>query len=190
MHNIEYFSYEENIKRDWVQQKLDHYVAQEDWQEGCKGLARPIRWLEDGGICEDMDAAEAFITAHDRGNYDQLAVRYYLHIEPKDSKALQALKDRHFRAFQRWKDMLAELWASGLKADYVGCRACGSKLKREYIKSNFCPVCHCDLRPNTMLATIKKAKDAAGKADKTVAEYIKKHGTKKVSWLVKIEYHT
>lgn len=190
MHNIEYFSYEENIKRDWVQQKLDHYVAQEDWKEGCKGLARPIRWLEDGGICEDADAAEAFITAHDRGNYDQLAVRYYFHIDPKDSKALQALKDRHFRAFQRWKDMQTELWASGLKADYVGCRACGSKLKRELLKTNSCPVCHCDMRPNSLLDAIKRAKEAAGKADKAVAEYVKKHGTKKVSWLVKIEYHT
>lgn len=84
MHNIEYFSYEENIKRDLVQQKLDHYVAQEDWKEGCKGLARP----------------------------------------------------------------------------------------------------------NSLLDAIKRAKEAAGKADKAVAEYIKKHGTKKVSWLVKIEYHT
>lgn len=95
-HNIEYYTYEDNIKRDWVQQKLDHYVAQADWQEGCKGLPRPIRWLDTVFVYEDQEAAEKAIQSLDRGDYDSLAVRYYEY-EKKDTKARQALCERSKR---------------------------------------------------------------------------------------------
>ena len=37
MHNIEYYTYDENVKRELVQKELDHHAAMEDYQEGCTG---------------------------------------------------------------------------------------------------------------------------------------------------------
>lgn len=188
-HNIEYYTYEENIKRDWVQQKLDHYVAQADWQEGCSGLPRPIRWLDTVFVYEDQEAAEKAIEGLDRGDYDQLAVRYYEY-QKNDTKARQALCEKIKITRANYDDKQMTIWAAGLKAEFVSCRKCGSKLKREYIKQNHCPVCHADLRPESTLATIAKAKERWAGSMKALADYDKAHGKRKVMWLVKIEYHT
>ena len=75
MHNIEYYTYSENVNRDYVQKELDHHAAVEDWAEGCTGLGKNIRWIEKGGICTDYDSAQRFIETNDHGWYDQLAVR-------------------------------------------------------------------------------------------------------------------
>lgn len=188
-HNIEYYTYEDNIKRDCVKQKLDHYVAQADWQEGCSGLPRPIRWLDTVFVYEDQEAAEKAIQSLDRGDYDQLAVRYYEY-QKNDSKARQALCEKIKKAHDDYYNKLNPVWAAGLKAEFVSCRKCGSKLKREYIKRNTCPVCGADLRPESTLATIAKAKERWAGSMKALADYDKAHGKKKVMWLVKIEYHT
>jgi hypothetical protein len=161
----------------------------EDWQEGCSGLGHPIRWLESVGICASYDEAEKCIRDHDRKWYDQLAVRYY---EPargfsdKKSEELKAKVKATYDAY-RAKDCI---WAKGLKAEYVVCRNCGSRLKREYIKSNRCPVCSGDLRPDSTLEAVKAAEQRWKKAQAASNSYICDHAKKAVKWLVKIEYHT
>ena len=39
--------------------------------------------------------------------------------------------------------------AKDFKSEFVGCKHCGSKINREYIKSNACPVCRGDMRSDT-----------------------------------------
>lgn len=41
-------------------------------------------------------------------------------------------------------------------SEYIGCSCCGSKLKRELLKSDFCPLCKADLRSNTIQETIQR----------------------------------
>ena len=60
----------EKVQRDW-----DNYVAHADREEGCGGLGKKIRWLEDH-ICDSQEEAEEYIKREDRGWYDQLAVRF------------------------------------------------------------------------------------------------------------------
>lgn len=188
-HNIEYFVYDENIKRDWVQQKLDHYVSMEDWQEGCKGLGQNIRWLESAGIMESDEEAQQYISDHDRGNYDQLAVRFYVYEQP-DSSIMKSLEGRRSEALSAYLELQNRVWPAERKADYVGCRGCGSRLCRTFLKSNMCPVCKADLRSDTALRVVTAAKARYDKADKAVKDYTNTHGKKIVKWLVKIEYHT
>lgn len=189
MHNIEYRSYMENINRDWVQRELDHYVAVADYQEGCTGLGRAIRWLDSLPVYPDYDSAEKAIQSHDKGWYDCLAVRYY---EPERSYHSDKLEQLQ----QKYRDLLDiyhaknNVWANGLKAEYVSCRKCGSKLKREYIHTNACPLCHADLRPESTLKAVEAAKQRYEKARNACDEYLAKHAKKNVKWLVKIEYHT
>lgn len=73
-HNIRYFNYHCSCSQKQVQNKLDNFVACEDYEEGAVGLPRPIRWINH--ICKDRDEAEEYIKNHDRGWYDCLAVQY------------------------------------------------------------------------------------------------------------------
>lgn len=192
MHNIEYYDYPENIHRDYAWRELDYYVKQQTYQEGGHGLDKPIRWLESEPICEDYESAREAISRRDKGWYDQLAVRYKAPArEPeKRSKQQQALEDKEKDAHAKLMAVDKVIWASGLKAEFVSCRSCGSKLKRRYIKSNRCPLCGADLRPESTIKQIDAARARWKKAEKAVTEYVRTHGKKEVRWLVKIEYHT
>lgn len=189
MHNIEYFTYPENVKKDIVQKELDHVVACEDYKEGCKGLGQPIRWLENLGICADYESAEKLLRVNDRGWYDQLAVRFYEPI-PFKGKAVDELAERAQKAGDAYRKADNAVWASGFKSEYVGCRSCGSKLKRELLRTNLCPVCRADLRPDSTLKLIDVARNKWRLAQMAHDGYIKQHAKKCVKWLVKIEYHT
>lgn len=189
MHNIEHYTYNENVKRDWVQKELDHYVANETRGEGGHGLGQNIRWLDSVQVCEDYEAAETKIQSLDRGWYDQLAVRYY-ECTPAPSKPLTILREKVKAASDEYYARNGKIWAKTVTAEFVGCKKCGSRLSRVFLKTNRCPVCGNDLRPETMKKSIATAKAKWEKAQAAEREYIKRHGKKKVMWLVKIEYHT
>lgn len=189
MHNIEYYEYPENVNQKKVQMELDHHVAMEDYQEGCSGLNGDIRWLNRLGVAKDRDDAERLIKLNDRGWYDQLAVMFYHPIRTQANQRLKTLDERENNARQAYNAKNG-VWAESLKAEFVGCRHCGSKLKRELIHTNICPVCRKDLRPDTTLAQVKAAELKWKKAQAEHNSYRIDHSKKEVRWLVKIEYHT
>lgn len=81
------------------------------------------------------------------------------------------------------------------KAEYIGCRHCGSKIARKHLRNNNCPVCGADLRPESTLKAIASAYDSYNKANNRLQEEIKKENAKKrdkaeIRWLVKVEYHS
>lgn len=190
-HNIKYFTYKEDVNRKRVQAELDNYVAHEDWQEGCGGLNSPIRWIENCGVLNSYDEASEYIKSHDKGWYDSLAVRYK-ECNGKESSALKKAKERFEDAKKKWLDLENKLHYADVKADFVSCRNCGSKISRKYLDSNCCPVCDSDMRPQTTLDTLERYKANLDKAKALVLEEKKKSASKngKTLWLVKIEYHT
>lgn len=76
------------------------YAAHEDWQEGCCGLSKPIRWVNKP-ICENYEEAERYIGEHDCGGYDQLAVRFYDYGKVEPTKTYNTLKERSERLERR-----------------------------------------------------------------------------------------
>ena len=96
MHNIEYRNYPLNVNRKSVQKELDAYAAYEDRHEGCSGLYRDIRWIENG-ISENYDEAIKRIEINDREDYDQLAVKYKEY-HPVKTKKLDTLRERFAEA--------------------------------------------------------------------------------------------
>lgn len=189
MHNVEYFTYDENIKRDWVQRELDHYVSCETHREGGHGLGQSIRWLENLPVQGDRGLAEKAIEQNDRGWYDQLAVKFLEPVLGFTDKKVEELRAKERTALDAYhaKD---SVWAKGLKAEYVSCKTCGSKLRRQYIQTNYCPLCRKDLRPESTLKAVEAAKSRWHKAQEATKAYIDQHAKKNVKWLVKIEYHT
>lgn len=188
-HNICYRSYLEKCDPKKVKAELDHYVAMEDWQEGCSGLSNIIRWYGDVKPLDGYDAAKEFIDAHDRRNYDNLAVRYYAYDNPETQKRkdlAEAMKTAHSVYQQR----CGILYPATLSSEFIGCKHCGSKLARKFLLKNTCPICGHDLRTKTMLNAIDTAKKRWQKAQEDYEAYVKTAGKKKVMWLVKFEYHT
>lgn len=186
-HNIEYGVYPENVDKKKVEADWNNYVAIADRMEGCSGLYNRIRWLPI--ICEsEADAYEA-IRREDSGNYDQLAVRFRRADAP--TAKLKALQQK-FREAQTALCMLdRDIHYSHTTTKFVSCKKCGSSLAREYIKSNFCPMCCADLRPQTVKDKVKKASEKVKRLEQQILEEEKKANKKgKLFWLVKIEYHT
>lgn len=189
-HNIKYFTYKEDVNRKRVQAELDNYVAHEDWQEGCGGLNSPIRWIENCGVLNSYDEASEYIKSHDKGWYDSLAVRYK-EFDGKVFSALKKARERFDVAKKKWLDLENKLHYADVKADFVSCRNCGSKISRKHLDSNGCPVCDADMRPQSTLDTLARYKTNVDKARESVLEERKKATQKgKTMWLVKIEYHT
>ena len=188
MHNIEYYTYSENVNKKKVQSQLDDYVAHEDWQEGCCGLFHDIRWLGDKVYSNSEEAHQA-IERLDRGNYDQLAVKYIYHHDPDDDKR-KAMEQKIRDTYKEYERRSSILYANTVTSAYIGCKKCGSRLSRTHLKSNACPLCREELRPDHMLKSVASAKAKWERAQRDLTEYREKKGKKEVLWLVKIEYHT
>lgn len=188
-HNIHHADYPLNVNKKAVQAEWDDYAAHEDWQEGCTGLDKNIRWIE-SPIYSSYEEALKAVEKLDRGWYDQLAVKYYDRIPEKDDKKLSKIKEETILAMKEYNKRNEALYSKTLKANLITCKRCNSKLSKEYLKSNFCPVCHADLRPDHILNSIRAAKDKWTRKQEAVKDYVVKHGKKETRWLVKIEYHT
>ena len=91
---------------------------------------------------------------------------------------------------QKKSTFIDEHLPNRVKAEFVGCRQCGSKIAKKYLRGVYCPVCHKDIRPQSTIDREKaydakitdllKRFDAAEKKQKDKAE---------VRWLVKLEFH-
>lgn len=192
-HELKYSSYPENVNKKSVQDHWDNYARHEGWQAGCSGLEGPIRWIDH--ICANKEEAEQYIEDHDDGWYSQLAVKYreYPRVEP--TKTLLNLEERlkaERNKLQTYSDAHA---VSTFKAEFVGCPECGSKLKRELLKGNSCPLCNAELRGKTTIDTIERYKTNIRELRKEIKEENRKLEEKMVKksvikWFVKIEIHT
>lgn len=186
-HNIEYRTCPENVDKKKVEADWNAYAAKADWKEGCSGLYNPIRWLPI--ICDSEDDAYEAIRREDSGNYDQLAVRFRRADAP--TARLKELRQKLQEAQNALFTLDRDIHYSHTTTKFVSCKKCGSSLARGYIKSNFCPMCHTDLRPQTVKDKVKKANEKVRKLEQQIREEERMANKKgKLFWLVKIEYHT
>lgn len=195
-HNICHYDFPENVDKDSVYENLNTIVMRDTWREG--GSLSNIRWYDTPPL-DSIEDAKNFIAANDRNWYDNLAVRYHDFDETHTSKTYLTLLDRRQKAVARHTKLSQAIYAESLQSAYISCKHCGSKLNRMYLlnprngtQQNCCPVCHEDLRPETTLTNIQKAKDAIAAIDAKILDE-KRKLTKRfgeVRWLVKIEYHT
>ena len=190
-HNVMYETYPEKVNKASVQAEWDDHVRHANWQEGASGLPGSIRWIDH--VCEDYEAAEQYIDAHDKGWYDQLAVKYRaLKENAKPSAKLTQLQEQLKKCQARLMECTQKIHYKDVKSAYIGCKNCGSKLSTKYINSNLCPLCRADLRPESTLNTINSLKSKQKELTKKIREEELKQLEKiaEIRWLVKIEYHT
>ena len=192
-HNIDYWDRPENVNKKAFEDDINDYVCQHTRGEGGHGLDGPIRWLNH--VCDNREDAMEYIRRHDKGWYDQLAVKYYNYPKLEPTKTVLTLKER-LHAEQEKRVAYAQTHAvSAFKAEYVGCPECGSKLKRTLLKGNSCPLCHTEMRSKTTMETLQRYdSNIKDLQQKIKAEEQKMRGKMrkqaKVMWLIKTEYHT
>jgi len=199
-HNIQHFDYPDNVDKKKVCADLDNYVAHEDWQEGCSGLCNPIRWIDK--VFETHKEAVDYIDKIDQGWYDNIAVKYKEYPRPDKSKLnkYEELCTKAQAARKEYNDFAAYNHFKDVKAAFIGCPVCKSKINREiyttkscYVQANYCPVCREDMRSDTMKKKLIAMKSKWDKLSNQAQEELdkqKKKNKPETRWVVKIEYHT
>ena len=190
-HNIEHRTYGLNCDKRKVEEELNNYVRHADWEEGCSGLYNGIRWIDH--VCASYDDAMDYIEAHDRNNYDNLAVKYKVADNSvRNTAKYKELSERYERLCKEHNELDGVCYMCTVKSELVTCKCCGSKISTAHWKYNTCPVCRTDFRSPTTLNRIQAKRTAMEKAWKELnaykASYADKHG--RIEWLVKFEYHT
>ena len=152
-----------------------------------------IRWYEE--VCADYDTAVEFLRSHDKGWYDQLAVKYKHFDKPLTSNKLAELEAQRRDTRTKLRELESKVAFKDFKAQYISCKQCGSKLNKDYIKRNICVVCGYDMRSDTTKNAIARLAEKVRTLEKAIREEEKKLAQKKAKeakdyWLVKIEYHT
>ena len=185
-HNIEHFVFDGNADRVRVEANLNNYAAMADRGEGSTGLGSKIRWLDK--VCDTEADAHDYIKSVDKGWYDQIAVRFRVPVETAKTKDL---RDRLMAAREKAREADAVVHFANVKSAFISCPNCKSKIAQPYIKTNFCPICHADLRPASALDKVQKAVQKCRVLEEKLRQAERDAAKKgKVKWLVKIEYHT
>ena len=190
-HNIYHYEYPENCNKASVERELDRLVRARTHEEGGSGLVSPIRWIGER-IYDGPEQAREAIEKIDSGWYDQLAVKFRRLPNNTSSKKLDELRKKSSETYKTLSELDREIAVKSFKAQLVTCKKCGSKLNKDFLHSNYCPLCRSDMRSDTTqkrLAALKKKHRELQTAIRAEEEALAaKKG--KIMWMVKIEYHT
>ena len=153
-----------------------------------------IHFFEDR--CFDRyEEAEQFIEERSRNAfYGQFAVMYRRDENFVPSKTLENLQKRQSDARKAYWDLQKAFHFANHKSATVGCQNCTSKIALKYLRTNKCPVCGEDLRPESTRNRIAALK---AKLDNLVEQCEKKEKAERLKsiekaetyWLVKTEFH-
>lgn len=186
-HIINYKAEPENVNRSLVMAS----IIEEAEDQGDAGYYGPLHWHDEISPLENEEAAKKRIEMLERGkSYSDHAVRFYSYHGAKTTSKMAEYQERIKKLQAQKAKYAADNSVLHFKADYIGCKNCGSKVSRKHLRSDFCPVCHSDLRSETTKTTLLNY-DARVRElwDKIDAEKKKQKSAKKTMWLIKYEYH-
>lgn len=106
-------------------------------------------------IFDSYDEAENYIEDHIGDWYRKRNVVVHYR-DLQSSKKLSDLKTRREKELEKMQAYENAYGISSFSAKFVGCAECGSKLSKEHLRGNRCPVCGTDLRSKTTLDTLKR----------------------------------
>mgnify|MGYP000021237709 CR=1 FL=1 len=188
-HEIKYSVIPINANKKAFKAGQDEMAYHDHWQESSEGLPSDIRWID--YVCANQDDAERYIETHDKGWYDQLAVKFK-QADYSKSKKLSTLNDNRRSVVRKMNDLNNNKHFANVKSSLISCKCCGSKIAVKYMaKTNYCPVCRNDMRPDTIKNRIKSYNDKIAKIDKDITQLKHQLDQKgNLYWLVKTEWHS
>jgi hypothetical protein len=186
MHNIHYITCEENAKRSVIMADIAEHAKEEG-----DGYSSRFTWHDNIPPYESREKAEAAIETLDRGFYDDHAVRFYDYSNAEKTAKIKECEAKIAELMEGQKKYRAEHSVHTFQAAYIGCPKCGSKLSREYLRGENCPLCRADLRSKTTLDKLKWYEDKIADYRNRIEEEKRKQKNKaKIKWLIKYEFHS
>lgn len=143
-------------------------------------------------VLPDYDSAVEYIESLNKKVTELVAVKYICVNLSKDeySKKLKDLELKYYETLSKYNKLESTVYALGLKSDVVICRHCGTKIKKEYIESNYCPLCKQDMRNKTLLTQKERLKNKLNQLDLAIKEERKrlneKSKNKEEKWVVRV----
>lgn len=189
MHNIRYMAFSLNATEAQIGKARAEIVNRESDNERAVGFYGHYK-LHDV-ICDSYDEAVERIREYDNGWYDDHGVKYRDYAKVKPTKQMDAVEKRIADVRRRRREYAELHMPSRVKAKYIGCTNCGSKIAKEYLKGVLCPICRKDLRSKTTIEKLKGYDEKIAQLETTYYDLEKKQKNKaEVKWLIKLEFHS
>lgn len=179
------FDFKEKTSIKDIQEEL--YDAFENERGAQEPVHQSLKLLDNLSIFDSREEAENYINNHSEEFYRRfnVGVKYKNYDNIKPTKNMQNLERRISETEKKMKDYEKAHSVSTFKAEFVGCPDCKSKLKRDLLKSEKCPVCGTDMRSNTTITTLDNYKKKIKELKKQYTEEQKKMKNKaEIYWLV------
>ena len=145
-----------------------------------------------GKIFSSYDDAEDYLNSISNKwarNYNVMAA-FYDTSAAKETKTMLLLKERINKEREKLKALEKSSDVRNFKSAYVGCPECGSKLNKNYINRNCCPLCGTNLTSETNKKRMQGYKDNIKKWEKDLTAACNKQKEKlPVRYLVMFEEH-
>lgn len=182
-HDRRYVSFSVDKSRQYIADEVMDRIA----HNGDRYGSTEVRFLD--GVCDNYDEAYALLEQKCEGVfYPSFAVQYLARSREK-SKAVQDADARLQKLCEARNEYIRERSVHRRKSAFFGCPRCGSKLSSEYLKGEQCPVCRCDLRPQSTLDKIKDYDAKINAASKVLTDAYNKNKVTAKEWLVVYEFH-
>lgn len=146
----------------------------------------------EGTVYDDYDSAyeKSLELERLRGSYNDFAIPFYSSVKQEPTKQMENIEKRMEKIIIDKKEYEEKHSIKSLSSKLVTCKHCESKLAKDFLKRNNCPVCGKDLRSQYILDRIKKYDNDYKKLNKQLTEIKKKRNKKgPIKWLVKVEVH-
>lgn len=181
-----YYDYPETTKESTIMMEI------EDSLETERGYMEPVQlpflFMKNVEVFPSRGAAMDYLRSDACRQYDRrknVGVRYRSLEGTKPTKRKLDLERRVKETQQKIQDYSTAHSVLNFKAEYVGCPGCGSKLKRDLLHSDTCPLCRKDMRSETTIKTINGYYSKIEELRKEIEEENRKIAAKgKVYWLI------
>lgn len=190
-HAINYIIVDKNADRAAVIADICEEVEHSAWQEGgiYNGTLKKSNHWHEGTVYDSEEDAREAISRFDNGWYDDHAV-LFRDTSALESAATKRIAEQIAKTKEKKRDYVEANHVTSRKSTFIGCPHCGSKLSREHLKRDTCPLCGTDLRSETVRSRIEGLDEKRRELESRLVDEKKKLAKKApVKWLVKYEYH-
>lgn len=186
MHNILHWAYPEKTSISVIESDVINYVKSHGDRYGTERIV-----ILSTMPFDNEEQAETYIREMDRGFYGGYAVKFYDYSQTQDTKKTKQLKIKLADIMHKKSEYIATHHVKDFKASYIGCSKCGSKINKQFLRSDKCPVCYQDLRAESILERIANFDTRIIECQEKIQQEIQKQKDKaEKKWLVKFEYHS
>ncbi|MBS6535859.1 hypothetical protein [Peptoniphilus harei] len=179
-------------KKDIMGVAQDFAFYNTNRRENPSGSYNNVLDILEGTVYEDFDSANLKASELEtiRGSYNDFAIPFYSSVKQEPTKQMKNLIRRLEKITVDKCEYDEKHSIKNLSSKLITCKHCESKLAKDFLKRNNCPVCGKDLRSQYILDRIKKYDEDYKKVNKQLVEISKKRNKKgPIKWLVKVEVH-